>query len=78
MRPLRGRQGPLHEVACPPPDVCAAMAGRVAILVGAGHLAAWLVRRPDAPRPHAITMKTNAALCLTLVGVALLLLVPAR
>ncbi len=56
----------------------AAIAGMVAILVGAGHLAAWLVGDLSRSGLTAITIKTNASLCLTLVGIALLLLVPAQ
>ncbi len=50
--------------------------GMIAALVGAGHLAAWLGGYETRQGLIAITMKTNAALCLTLVGVALMLLVP--
>ena len=48
----------------------------IAALVGGGHLAAWLGGYLTQRGLAAITMKTNAALCLTLVGVALMLLVP--
>jgi len=47
--------------------------GMVAALVGAGYLAAWLGGYLSQRGLSTITMKTNAALCLTLVGVALML-----
>ncbi len=53
----------------------AVVLGMIAALVGAGHLAAWLGGYLTQRGLTAITMKTNAALCLTLVGVALMLLV---
>ncbi len=53
----------------------AVLLGLITALVGAGHLAAWLGGYLTQSGLTAITMKTNAALCLTLVGVALILLV---
>jgi hypothetical protein len=55
----------------------AVLLGLIVALVGAGHLAAWLGGYLSQRGLSTITMKTNAALCLTLVGVALMLLVPA-
>ena len=55
----------------------AMLMGLIAALVGAGDLAAWLGGYLSQRGLSTITMKTNAALCLTLVGVALMLLVPA-
>ena len=52
--------------------------GMIAAVVGAGHLAAWLGGYLTQRGLSTITMKTNAALCLTLVGVALMLLVLAE
>ncbi len=54
----------------------AILLGVIAALVGAGHLVAWLGGYLSQSGLTTITMKTNAALCLTLVGVALMLLVP--
>ena len=54
----------------------AVLIGMIAALVGAGHLAAWLGGYLSQRGLSTITMKTNAALCLTLVGVALILLAP--
>ncbi len=56
----------------------AVLLGMIAAVVGAGHLAAWLGGYMSQRGLSAITMKTNAALGLTLVGVALILLVPAK
>lgn len=56
----------------------AVLMGMIAALVGAGHLAAWLGGYLTQRGLSTITMKTNAALCLTLVGVALMLLVSER
>jgi len=50
----------------------------IAAVVGAGHLAAWLGGYMSQRGLSTITVKTNAALCLTLVGVALMLLVLAE
>ncbi|MEN6333331.1 MAG: PAS domain-containing protein, partial [Phycisphaerales bacterium] len=52
--------------------------GLIAVFVGIGHLAAWLAGDLSRSGLTAITMKTNTALCLTLVGTALLLLAPAQ
>jgi PAS domain S-box-containing protein len=52
--------------------------GLSAALVGAGHLAAWLGGSMSHRGLSTITMKTNTALCLTLVGAALILLVPPK
>ncbi len=67
-RPARGLTHRLSLVAM--------LLGMIAALVGAGHLAAWLGGYLTSEGLAVITMKTNAALCLTLVGVALMLLVP--
>ncbi len=56
----------------------AAIIGMIAAVVGAGHLAGWFGGYLTQRGLSTITMKTNAALCLTLVGVALMLLVPAK
>ena len=55
----------------------AVLLGLIAALVGAGHLVDWPGGYLSQRGLSAITMKTNAALCLTLVGVALRLLIPA-
>lgn len=54
----------------------AVVMGMIVALVGAGHLVAWFGGYLTQRGLTVITMKTNAALCLTLVGVALMLLVP--
>ncbi|MCL5281306.1 MAG: PAS domain S-box protein [Planctomycetes bacterium] len=54
----------------------ATLLGIIAALVGAGYLAAWLGGYMSQRGLSRITVKTNAALCLTLVGAALTLLVP--
>jgi PAS domain S-box-containing protein len=56
--------------------LAAVLMGVVAALVGAGHLVAWLGGYLTGQGLTAIIMKTNAALCLTLVGVGVMLLVP--
>ncbi|MCL5281093.1 MAG: PAS domain-containing protein, partial [Planctomycetes bacterium] len=56
----------------------ALLLGLIAAAVGAGHLAAWLGGRMSQRGLSTITMKANTALCLTLVGTALILLVPAE
>ncbi len=52
--------------------------GVIATLVGVAHLGAWLGGYLTQQGLSGINMKTNAALCLTLVGAALTLLVPAK
>ena len=54
----------------------AAVMGMIAAVVGVAHLAAWLGGYMTQRGLTAIIMKTNTALCLTSVGVALMLLVP--
>ena len=54
----------------------AILVAMLAAVLGAGHLAAWFGGYMSDRGQSAITMKTNTALCLTLVGVALMLLVP--
>ena len=58
-------------------SLVAVLLGMIVALVGAGHLAAWLGGYLTREGLTVITMKTNAALCLMLVGLALTLLVPA-
>jgi PAS domain S-box-containing protein len=55
----------------------AILLGMIAALVGVGHLIAWLGGYLTQRGLNTITMKTNTALCLTLAGVALMLLAPA-
>jgi PAS domain S-box-containing protein len=52
--------------------------GTIAALVGVGHLIAWIGGYLTQRGLSTITMKTNTALCATLAGAALMLLVPAK
>ena len=52
--------------------------GAIVALTGAGHLVAWLSGYMTHRNFNSITMKTNTALCLTLSGLALAILTPAR
>ena len=54
----------------------ATWAGVATAMIGGGHLVAWLTGWMAQRGVTDITMKTNAALCLLLSGVALVLLVP--
>ncbi len=56
----------------------AAGAGVATALIGGGHLAAWLCGLMAHRGHSSITMKTNTALCLLLLGLSLVLLVPVR
>jgi signal transduction histidine kinase len=49
-------------------------AGIATSLIGGGHLVAWLTGLMTSRGVHAVTMKTNTALCLLLAGLALVLL----
>jgi PAS domain S-box-containing protein len=59
-------------------QAAARVAGALTVLVGGAFLAAWLAGVMAERGVHAITMKTNAALCLSLLGSALVLLAARR